>query len=117
METVTLVGYLAALFDDKLHAAGMEDHQNQGHEQHLRANVCGNRPRFSLWLAFGVMKGEWPITITNAVCLVLSAFYPSDDHYPARAEGSDCLCAIQRSPRQLRRLRVMTASVDQVCLR
>jgi MtN3 and saliva related transmembrane protein len=29
---------------------------------------------FSLWLAFGVMKGEWPITITNAVCLMLSAF-------------------------------------------
>lgn len=29
---------------------------------------------FALWLAFGLMKGEWPITITNAVCLVLSAF-------------------------------------------
>lgn len=29
---------------------------------------------FSLWLGFGIMKYEWPIIITNGVCLVLSAF-------------------------------------------
>jgi len=29
---------------------------------------------FALWLAFGVMKGEWPIMVTNAVCLILAAF-------------------------------------------
>ena len=29
---------------------------------------------FALWLAFGIMKLEWPIIITNGVCLLLSAF-------------------------------------------
>lgn len=29
---------------------------------------------FALWLAFGIMKAEWPIIITNGVCLVLAAF-------------------------------------------
>lgn len=29
---------------------------------------------FALWLAFGIMKAEWPIIITNGVCLLLAAF-------------------------------------------
>jgi MtN3 and saliva related transmembrane protein len=29
---------------------------------------------FALWLTFWLMKAEWPIIITNGVCLVLSAF-------------------------------------------
>ncbi|KRB29786.1 hypothetical protein ASD99_24310 [Mesorhizobium sp. Root695] len=29
---------------------------------------------FALWLAFGMIKLEWPIIITNGVCLLLSAF-------------------------------------------
>jgi MtN3 and saliva related transmembrane protein len=29
---------------------------------------------FSLWLAYGIMLGEWPLIVTNAICLALSAF-------------------------------------------
>jgi MtN3 and saliva related transmembrane protein len=29
---------------------------------------------FALWLAYGVMKGEWPLILPNALCLLLSAF-------------------------------------------
>lgn len=29
---------------------------------------------FALWLTFGVVKGEWPIAVSNGMCLVLSAF-------------------------------------------
>jgi MtN3 and saliva related transmembrane protein len=29
---------------------------------------------FSLWLAYGLMKGEWPLIATNGICLVLSGF-------------------------------------------
>ncbi|WP_432350205.1 PQ-loop domain-containing transporter (plasmid) [Shinella yambaruensis] len=29
---------------------------------------------FALWAAFGVLKAEWPITGTNAICFCLSAF-------------------------------------------
>ena len=27
---------------------------------------------FSLWIAYGVMSGSWPVTIANTVCLILS---------------------------------------------
>jgi MtN3 and saliva related transmembrane protein len=29
---------------------------------------------FSLWLAYGVLLGQWPLILTNGVCLLLSAF-------------------------------------------
>lgn len=29
---------------------------------------------FALWTAYGVLLGDWPIIITNAVCLVFAAF-------------------------------------------
>lgn len=29
---------------------------------------------FALWLAYGLMRGEWPLIVTNGVCLALSSF-------------------------------------------
>lgn len=29
---------------------------------------------FSLWLAYGLLLGQWPLILTNGICLVLSAF-------------------------------------------
>jgi MtN3 and saliva related transmembrane protein len=29
---------------------------------------------FSLWLVYGAMLGQWPLIVTNGVCLLLSAF-------------------------------------------
>ena len=29
---------------------------------------------FALWLAFGIIRSEWPIIVTNAICLVLASF-------------------------------------------
>jgi MtN3 and saliva related transmembrane protein len=29
---------------------------------------------FALWTAYGVLLGEWPIVIPNAVCLALAGF-------------------------------------------
>ncbi|MBC7952885.1 MAG: SemiSWEET transporter [Rhodospirillaceae bacterium] len=29
---------------------------------------------FGLWLAYGVLLGQWPLIVTNAVCLLMSAF-------------------------------------------
>jgi MtN3 and saliva related transmembrane protein len=29
---------------------------------------------FSLWLAYGLLLRQWPLILTNGVCLVLSAF-------------------------------------------
>ena len=29
---------------------------------------------FALWTAFGILRGEWPIILTNAICFCLSSF-------------------------------------------
>jgi MtN3 and saliva related transmembrane protein len=29
---------------------------------------------FSLWTAYGIGLGEWPLIVTNSVCFILSAF-------------------------------------------
>jgi MtN3 and saliva related transmembrane protein len=29
---------------------------------------------FALWTAYGIALGQWPLIVTNAVCLVLSGF-------------------------------------------
>ena len=29
---------------------------------------------FSLWLAYGLLLGQWPLIVTNGLCLALSAF-------------------------------------------
>lgn len=29
---------------------------------------------FSLWLTYGILLGEWPLIVTNSICLLLSLF-------------------------------------------
>jgi MtN3 and saliva related transmembrane protein len=29
---------------------------------------------FALWLAYGILLGQWPLILTNAICLLLSGF-------------------------------------------
>ncbi|MES2471237.1 MAG: SemiSWEET transporter [Pseudomonadota bacterium] len=29
---------------------------------------------FALWLAFGILKREWPLVLSNGICLLLSGF-------------------------------------------
>ena len=29
---------------------------------------------FALWLVYGLLLGQWPLIVTNATCLALSAF-------------------------------------------
>lgn len=75
METVTLIGYLAAL-------CSMTSFTPQAWKI-IKTRTTGSISTpmyvitvlgFASWLIFGVMKNEWPIIITNGVCLVLSAF-------------------------------------------
>jgi MtN3 and saliva related transmembrane protein len=40
---------------------------------------------FAMWIAYGVMLGEWPIIIPNAVCFVLAAFILALKLMPRRA--------------------------------
>jgi MtN3 and saliva related transmembrane protein len=29
---------------------------------------------FSLWLCYGILKSEWPLVVSNSICLALSSF-------------------------------------------
>jgi MtN3 and saliva related transmembrane protein len=29
---------------------------------------------FALWMAYGILLAQWPLILTNGICLVLSAF-------------------------------------------
>ena len=75
IETVTIVGYLAAI-------CSMTSFTPQAWKI-IRTRDTGSISApmyaltvlgFALWLAFGLLKAEWPIIITNGVCLILSAF-------------------------------------------
>ena len=76
METVTLVGYLAALCSmTSFTPQAWKIIKTRDTEQHLGTDVRADCYRVcALWLIFGVLKSEWPIIITNGVCLILSAF-------------------------------------------
>ncbi|MEI9418474.1 SemiSWEET family sugar transporter [Mesorhizobium sp. Cs1321R2N1] len=75
MEIVTIVGYLAAIcsmtsFTPQAWKIIRTRDTNSISAPMYVLTVLG----FALWLTFGLMKDEWPIIITNAVCLILSAF-------------------------------------------
>jgi MtN3 and saliva related transmembrane protein len=75
METATLVGYLAALCSMiSFTPQAWKIIRTRDTSSISRGMYVVTVAGFSLWLVFGVMKGEWPITIANGVCLVLSAF-------------------------------------------
>ena len=75
METVTIIGYLAALCSMTSFTPQawkiIKTRSTSGISAPMYAiTVLG----FAFWLTFGFMKDEWPIIITNGVCLGLSAF-------------------------------------------
>jgi MtN3 and saliva related transmembrane protein len=75
MQTVTIVGYLAALcsmtsFTPQAWKIIRTRDTSSISAPMYALTVSG----FALWLVFGLIKAEWPIIITNGVCLILSAF-------------------------------------------
>lgn len=75
MDLVTVIGYLAALCSTTSFAPQgwriikTRDTSAISMRMYL-ITVVG----FALWLAYGLMKGEWPLILTNSICLTLSAF-------------------------------------------
>lgn len=75
MDTATIIGYLASLCSMTSFAPQawkiIRTRETSGISTGMYSvTVIG----FALWLAFGILKNEWPIIITNGVCMVLSAF-------------------------------------------
>lgn len=45
---------------------------------------CG----FALWLVYGIAKAEWPLILTNSICLVLASFIHAMKLMPPRQRES-----------------------------
>lgn len=75
LEIVTIVGALAALCSTTSFAPQawkiIKSRDTSGISSRMyMVTVVG----FALWLAYGLMKGEWPLIVTNGICLILSGF-------------------------------------------
>ncbi|MGE5538855.1 MAG: SemiSWEET family sugar transporter [Gemmatimonas sp.] len=42
---------------------------------------------FGLWTAYGVLLGQWPLIVTNSICLLLSAFILTMKLLPPRQKN------------------------------
>ena len=43
---------------------------------------------FALWTAYGVILGQWPLIVTNGICLILSAFILTMKIVPRRQKNA-----------------------------
>ena len=75
METVTIVGSLAAIASVSSFAPQawriIRTRSTEGLSGGMYALTVA---AFALWLTFGILKTEWAIILPNALCLMLSAF-------------------------------------------
>jgi MtN3 and saliva related transmembrane protein len=73
---------------------------------------------FALWLTFGLMKDEWPIIITNGVCLILSAFILMMTVLPRdkKEAVADAIDPTTKRPRRFAGLMPVSASVSIAAL-
>lgn len=89
MDTVTLIGSLAAL-------ASMASFTPQAwriiksrRTKDLSAVMYGiTVAGFALWTAYGMLLAQWPIIVTNSVCLLLAGFILVMKLLPRRTRNS-----------------------------
>jgi MtN3 and saliva related transmembrane protein len=75
MDLVTLIGSLAAIASTTSFAPQawkiVKTRDTSGLSGRMYAVTVA---AFGLWLTYGIMKGEWPLIVPNAICLALSGF-------------------------------------------
>jgi hypothetical protein len=60
--------------DGQFRAASLADHQVAAHDGISPAAYSITVAAFALWVLYGALNLQWPIIVSNFVCLVLSAF-------------------------------------------
>lgn len=74
MDTALIVGYLASLCSVCSFLPQVRKVIRTGDTEAISTKMyCLTVTGFILWTAFGLMRSEWPIVVTNAACFVLSA--------------------------------------------
>lgn len=95
METATIIGYLAsALSIASFTPQAWKIIKTRDVRSISAAMYAATVAGFALWTAFGILKAEWPIIITNSVCCILSGFILAMKSMPRKdreevAEGLD----------------------------
>lgn len=89
MDTLTIIGSLAALASMTSFAPQawkiIKSRQTKDLSAVMYAiTVAG----FALWTVYGVMLGQWPIIVTNSVCLMLAGFILTMKLLPRRAKNT-----------------------------
>ncbi len=75
MNWITVLGYLAALCSTVSFVPQAWRILKTRDTSAISAPMYGlTTLGFSLWLAYGVAKLEWPLILTNGICLVFAAF-------------------------------------------
>ncbi len=75
MDAVTIVGLLAALASMTSFSPQAWKIIKSGNSDGLSAVAYSITVlAFALWIAYGVMLGQWPLIVSNGVCLILSGF-------------------------------------------
>jgi MtN3 and saliva related transmembrane protein len=75
MDIATLIGYLAALCSMTSFTPQAWKIIKTRDTQSISARMYTiTAIGFALWLTYGFMKMDWPILVTNSVCLLLSLF-------------------------------------------
>jgi MtN3 and saliva related transmembrane protein len=72
---IELLGYLAAILSTASFApqAWKIIRSKKTHDISLGMYVL-TVAGFGSWLAFGILKREWPLVLSNSICLLLSGF-------------------------------------------
>ncbi len=75
METATAIGYVAsALSIISFTPQAWKIIASRDVRAISAAMYAATVAGFALWTVFGLLKGEWPIILTNSVCFMLSSF-------------------------------------------
>lgn len=72
---VTVIGYLAALASMASFVPQAIKVVRSRETKDISANMYSlTVAAFALWLAYGILQRQWPLVVSNGVCLVLSSF-------------------------------------------
>lgn len=89
MDTVSLVGGLATVASVTSFAPqAWKVIRTRDTKSISAAMYCLTVVGFSLWLTYGLLLGQWPLIVTNSVCLALSAFILMMKLLPARKKAA-----------------------------
>ncbi|RYD63827.1 MAG: hypothetical protein EOP84_33290 [Verrucomicrobiaceae bacterium] len=75
MDAALLVGYLASFCSVTSFVPQVWKVIKTGDTAAISARMYGLTViGFALWSTFGIMRSEWPIILTNSICLCLSGY-------------------------------------------